>query len=100
MRRVTERPSDPFETEAARIDRLSPREREVSVLVAKGLTNPQIAARLFISATTVRHHLTAIFRKLRIANRFELIVLCFRHELVVAPTDSTSSDDTQGGRHE
>jgi len=76
-------PDDHFEAEAGRIDGLTSREREVSVLVAEGLSNKQIGDRLFISPTTVRHHLTSIFRKLELSSRFELIVLCYRHRLVV-----------------
>jgi DNA-binding NarL/FixJ family response regulator len=74
-----------FDEEAVRIEGLTPREREVSRLVAEGRTNKQIAQRLAITAITVRHHLTSIFRKLAISNRFELICLCFKHELVTAP---------------
>jgi DNA-binding NarL/FixJ family response regulator len=55
------------------MDVLSPREREVTHLVAKGLTNREIGEQLSISEATVRHHLTAIFNKLAISNRFELI---------------------------
>ena len=73
-----------FKKREGAIASLTPREREVSMLVAeKGLTNKQIGAELFISPTTVRHHLHSIFGKLGISSRFELIVLCFRHRLVV-----------------
>jgi DNA-binding NarL/FixJ family response regulator len=82
-------------TEMAAVATLTLREREVSVLVAEGMTNKQVGLRLFVSPVTVRHHLSSIFRKLRIANRFELIVFCYRHELAALPTvDST--DDPQG----
>ena len=74
-----------FEAEAKRLKALSAREREVSILVAEGLTNKQIGQRLFISPTTVRHHLTSVFNKLGISNRFELIVICYRHQIVVPP---------------
>jgi DNA-binding CsgD family transcriptional regulator len=51
---------------------LTPTEREVVTLVAEGLTNPEIAARLFISRGTVKTHLSHIFAKLAMANRTEL----------------------------
>src|SRR5262249_14041410 len=51
------------------ISSLTAREREVGALVAEGLRNKEIANRLFISETTVRHHLTSIFSKLGISNR-------------------------------
>jgi predicted ATPase/DNA-binding CsgD family transcriptional regulator len=51
---------------------LTPTEREVVRLVTEGLTNPEIAARLFISRGTVKTHLSHIFAKLDTANRTEL----------------------------
>lgn len=60
---------------------LSDREVEVARLVVKGLTNREVGERLFISETTVRHHLTAIYSKLRISNRFELITYVHQHTL-------------------
>lgn len=53
---------------------LSPRERELLELVAEGLDNGQIAARLFVSAKTVRNHITSIFAKLDVPNRAQAIV--------------------------
>jgi DNA-binding CsgD family transcriptional regulator len=54
---------------------LTPTEREVAALVAEGLTNPQIGARLFMSLGTVKTHLGHIFTKLAITNRTELATL-------------------------
>lgn len=51
---------------------LSPKEREVVALVAEGRSNPQIAARLFISRRTVESHLSSVFRKLGVSNRTQL----------------------------
>jgi DNA-binding NarL/FixJ family response regulator len=42
-------------------------------LVTQGLQNKTIAARLSITHTTVRHHLTSIFEKLSVTNRLELM---------------------------
>jgi predicted ATPase/DNA-binding CsgD family transcriptional regulator len=53
-------------------DSLTPTELSVAHAVAQGLSNPQIAARMFISRRTVTTHLTSIFRKLRISSRVEL----------------------------
>jgi len=71
--------------EAAKIAALSPREREVVALVGQGIKNKQIATRLFISETTVRHHLTSIFSKLDLSDRFELIIYAYRHNLARPP---------------
>jgi DNA-binding CsgD family transcriptional regulator/tetratricopeptide (TPR) repeat protein len=53
-------------------DSLTDTEQAVSRLVAEGLNNNQIAARMYISTHTVAHHLRQAFRKLRIASRVEL----------------------------
>jgi two-component system nitrate/nitrite response regulator NarL len=60
---------------------LTRREREVISLVAEGLKNKQIAARLFISDTTVTHHLSSIFSKLGVSDRLELVIYAFAHKL-------------------
>lgn len=51
---------------------LSPKEHEVVSLVADGLSNPEIAERLFISRRTVESHLSHVFRKLDLSNRTQL----------------------------
>ena len=52
---------------------LTSREIEVIRLVAEALPNRRIAQRLFISETTVRHHLNTVFGKLRVSSRLELM---------------------------
>lgn len=71
--------------EATKIARLTEREREVITLVGEGLRNKHIAARLYISEATVRHHLTAIFAKLDISDRFELAIYAYQHGLAKPP---------------
>ncbi len=61
---------------------LTSREREVITLLGEGLKNKQIADRLCISETTVRHHLTSILRKLDLSDRVELLIFAYRHNLV------------------
>jgi two-component system nitrate/nitrite response regulator NarL len=67
--------------EASKIARLTPREREAVALIGEGLYNKQIAERLSISQVTVSHHLTSIFHKLGLANRFDLVVYAYHHGL-------------------
>ena len=80
-------PRSQLEEEVRRIASLSGLEREVSVMVAKGLTNSQIGTGLSMSSRTVRRHLTSVFGKLGISNRFELIIFCYRHRLTKPPED-------------
>jgi two-component system nitrate/nitrite response regulator NarL len=70
-----------IEPETNKATLLTEREREVVTLVSEGLKNKDIAERLFISETTVRHHLTSIFSKLDVASRFELIILLHQQKL-------------------
>lgn len=68
--------------EAARIGLLTQREREVVNLVCEALKNKEIAQRLHISEATVRHHLTTIFNKLDVSDRFDLLLYAFRNGLI------------------
>ncbi|MDP9315224.1 MAG: response regulator transcription factor [Chloroflexota bacterium] len=71
--------------EAIKIAALTDREREVIALICEGLQNKTIGQRLFISETTVRHHLTSIFSKLGLENRLELVIYAYRHGLAQPP---------------
>jgi DNA-binding NarL/FixJ family response regulator len=64
------------------IDQLSNRERDIIELIGEGLKNKQIAARLYISETTVRHHITSILGKLKVSDRLELLIFAYRNNLV------------------
>lgn len=72
--------------EAAKVATLTEREREVITLVGEGLRNKRIAVRLYISEATVRHHLTAIFAKLDVSDRFELAIYAYQHGLAKPPS--------------
>jgi two-component system response regulator DesR len=50
---------------------LSPREREVLALIARGATNKEIAERLYLSPHTVKDHTSSLYRKLGVRNRAE-----------------------------
>jgi two-component system nitrate/nitrite response regulator NarL len=71
--------------EAKEIASLTPREREVIVLVSEGLKNKVIGERLFISETTVTHHLSSIYSKLGVSDRLELVIFAFANNLAKKP---------------
>lgn len=60
------------------IDTLTQREQEILVLLAEGLSNQQIAGKLFISEKTVKKHLNSVFAKLDVANRSQAAVYAIR----------------------
>ena len=53
-------------------DELTPSERRIAELAAEGLSNPQIAQRLFVTVKTVEMHLSRCYRKLGIGSRSAL----------------------------
>ena len=64
------------------ISPLTSREKEILTLVAKGETNSQIAEKLFVREVTVKTHLNSIFRKLKVANRVQAVLLAQQTELI------------------
>ena len=61
---------------------LTTREKEILTLVAKGETNSQIAQKLFVREITVKTHLNSIFRKLKVTNRVQAVLLAQQAELI------------------
>ena len=64
------------------ISPLTQREKEILTLVAKGETNSQIANKLFVREITVKTHLNSIFRKLKVTNRVQAVLLAQQAELI------------------
>ena len=62
---------------------LTPREHDVVLLVAKGLSNLEIGDELHLSEATVKTHLTSILRKLGLRDRTQLVVFAYERGLVV-----------------
>jgi DNA-binding NarL/FixJ family response regulator len=64
------------------IDRLTPREQEVLLLLARGYTYKEIAARLHLSVKTIETHVSSVLRKLQLSNRNELTRWAARRRMV------------------
>jgi len=63
-------------------DGLTPREGEVLILIAKGLTNQEVASKLFISEGTVKTHINNLFGKIGARDRAQAVAYAFRRGLV------------------
>jgi DNA-binding NarL/FixJ family response regulator len=85
---IVARPA-PGAIHAAEIDRLTPREREVLVLIAYGLSNPEIAAHLVLGEATVKTHVGRILMKLQVPDRANAVVVAYQRGLVT-PGNSRS----------
>lgn len=73
LHEMTREPVDPF-------DRLTPREREILELVAKGHTNREIGEQLYLAEKTVKHYMTNVLQKLHVRSRLEAALLAHQHE--------------------
>ena len=67
---------------AAPLDTLTAREVEILCLMADGLDNPEIAARVYLSKVTVQNHTSAIYSKLGVSTRAKAILYAIQHGLV------------------
>lgn len=82
---MSSRDKESLDPQRRKIASLTDRERQVIALITEGLKNRQIAERLFISPTTVTHHLSSIYSKLGVTDRLELVVYAFANKLAKMP---------------
>ena len=85
---LASRPERPplIERDSGTLALLTEREREVLALVAEGLSNDEIAGRLFLSPLTAKTHVSRIMTKLNARDRAQLVVLAYESGLVTPGT--------------
>ncbi|WP_265443870.1 response regulator [Flexivirga meconopsidis] len=87
-RRVIERmtaagsSADSGRAQAGALDRLTPREREVLELVGRGLSNGEIAGKLFLGEATVKTHVSSCLSKLHLRDRVQAVVFAYEAGLL------------------
>jgi DNA-binding NarL/FixJ family response regulator len=79
----------PAARDAARLEELTDREHEVLQLMARGATNAEIAAALFVAEATVKTHVGSIFGKLGVRDRAAAIVFAYDHGVVTPGAESS-----------
>lgn len=89
--------SEPYTAASAQMNLLTPREREVLILLAEGLTNSAVSNKLHISEATVKTHLAHVMTKLGVSDKTKAVIAAYRSGLVRLPSPRPSSDIVELG---
>jgi len=66
-------------------DRLTMREMDILRLLVCGMTNQEIASRLYLSEKTIKNHLTSVFRKFSVNDRTQAAIYAIKHKIIEEP---------------
>lgn len=84
IRRNEERKNEAAEMmQRMREEHLTYREIEVLQLIGQGMSNAEVAGKLFLSEKTVKNHLTNIFRKINVCDRTQAVLYAIKHKIVI-----------------
>jgi DNA-binding NarL/FixJ family response regulator len=83
VQRFLDRPAAQFDAQLALVADLTAREREITTLVAAGLSNEQIAEQLFISPSTAKTHVNRAMMKIGARDRAQLVVFAYENRLMI-----------------
>src|SRR5918992_2814669 len=89
----TVQPDAPSRERPAQKAGLTPSEQRVLEALARGLSNKEIAAELWLTQQTVKFHLTNIYRRLGVSNRTEAMRYAYKHRLVAHPFFEPAADE-------